>query len=169
MKKLIAVLLFISLAASASAVTMELVYDTMAAGPGGTVNVDIISDTACSGIEGFFVTPYNSSCTIAATGNFAPLFDFVISDSTSDISGITTSSSEYLLPGEAIFSFEVTATSGWNLENPGGVILGYNPDTVVFWDAQAHGHWDDLTIVNIPEPMTVVLLGIGGLFLKSKK
>jgi len=173
MKKILILVIALALgiSAGATAVTVGLQASDLTVYAGDAVTIDLISDTACTGIDEFNITA-DAGIALPANGIFNGGFDWEIiglSTSLDDIEGFTTSASGPITAGIWIFRFDVVVNA------TGDVILGYDPDWVSFFDGNAVDRWQDvvvggpLTITVIPEPMTIALLGLGGLLLRRRK
>jgi len=174
MKKMLILAMVLALATSASAVSVSVVSGGLSAidvAPGATVVVDLVSDTDCTGIVAFNVSG-DAALTLPSNGTFNSFLDFVTSDALADLEAISTATSGSIAAGSSIFSFSFVAPTVVGTYN---IDTGFDADWVSFFDAAAVDQWanvvdgDSLAVTVVPEPMTIALLGLGGLFLRRRK
>ena len=158
MKKLIILLLVLGLATAANATVLTWSVDAV------TINTDV-SDTvvvqlAADDAEGFsskWVGNYSSTVAditgvvaLAAAGD-----DATVSESTGDWWNIGSS--------DSASPFNIASGDQYDVTIKGLVNGTYTVGS------DSYGTNDTLTITVIPEPMTIALLGLGGLFLRRRK
>ena len=181
MKKLLILVLVLGLASAANALTVNLSLDgvnpapaAITVAPGDVINLSIISDTG--GAAGNYWTylemnlpsagtlPVAGSFTINPNaGNLSSVADYSNPGVFYDMELAANDSGGKVVAGEH-FSFTLTIS-------PGAAIDG--SDDFDIWTLVPNDNTystDDVLAVNIvPEPMTIALLGLGGLFLRRRK
>ncbi len=183
MKKLLIFMLVLGMASAASALTVNLSLDGSTAAPvsvnvtpGSTTTIYIISDT--SGASGDYWTylewnlPSAGSMGVtfgglpnadifAAAGNTASITDW--SGAIVDVEFNAADSGGNVAAGTH-FKFDMTIG--------GGAATDGSDDFNIWTTKPNDGSYpvdDVLTINIIPEPMTIALLGLGGLFLRRRR
>jgi len=183
MKKLLTLFLVLGLSSMASALTVNLSLDgstamgtTMdvdVADLGDAISLSVISDT--SGVNGIYynaLSMYTTSSTEPAT-----ITNVTYTTKAGDLGAVTDYS--YMFTNQLYFSL---VAGGTTVLPSAGVQFTFDltpstslevGDTFDFWitvpndDNATPSHTVAVTIV--PEPMTILLLGIGGLFLRRRK
>ena len=180
MKKLLILFIVLSLATEASAVSVSAISGSapVILMQGTTITVDLVSDTDMTGIgdteegyAGWWITA-DAGVGLPSNGTFDSFLDTVTSNALSRLFAISTATSGYIAPGDPFFSFSVTAPS---TNGDYDVIVNFSTAYASFWDDTATDRYADLvsgtnlTITVIPEPMTIALLGLGGLLLLGRR
>ncbi|HDZ69066.1 MAG TPA: PEP-CTERM sorting domain-containing protein [Phycisphaerales bacterium] len=180
MKKLLILVLVLGLASAANALTVSISTDgvnpagsSITVVPGQVVNLSIVSDT--SGAAGNYWTYLEmnlpSAGTLPVAGSFtinpnAGSMASVVDQGTPTFYDMLLTASDSTGSVVAGKHFSLTLTI-----SPGAAIDG--SDDFDIWTLvpnDATYSTDDVLTVNIvPEPMTIALLGLGGLFLRRRK
>ena len=176
MKKFLIVLLVLALASMANAVTVELTSGGASAitvAPGTVVTVDMSVDIAVKGCQYIDFLGDAGLDIVADSGAWIPALqaagnpgtldgNFDIIDAVGNQAGGTTDTGAYTV----LYSFQVTA-------NATGNVSPFMGATDAFFTTASPGYAQAGTQsplhITIPEPMTIVLLGLGGLFLRRRK
>jgi len=196
MKKLICLALVLSLAQLASATTVSLVLDgggtTVMAD--STVTINVVADWAVSDNAGFNLMESTTSAagdaTALAVGTLNAGFDFISAAGTlcnvesgsrfiliDRINGVITDGSPPIAAGDALYSFDLLVPSGATVGDAFTIDDAFGEPVVSAGPPYAtgiHGGGDvtdiePLTLTVVPEPMTIVLLGLGSIFLFRRK
>jgi hypothetical protein len=180
MKKLLTLMLVLFLASAANAIVVTFSTDggsndsddvDLVATAGGSYTIDVLSDTGGTGgvYWSYLEMDLPSDGTVADddpetnitintnAGNLADVTDYSVSDLL-DVELFAGDSAGNIVAG-IHFTFSLDIDSGWD-ETPFDIWLtGPNDDTYteVAW------------LHVIPEPMTIALLGLGGLLLRRRK
>ena len=187
MKKLLIFMLVLSLASMANAVTISLTSGgkiTLVIGVDVALNqvitVDLKADTPCSGINNIDFT--NTGETIGAVGAWTPWANAAVSfpGNLVPIAGgldadIMRAFANANLGTEAasntvLYSFSATV-SGVGILTP---VMGAVDWFTTMTGPPPYGYWSGAQITQnalniIPEPMTIALLGLGGLLLRRRR
>ena len=157
MKKLMILLLVLGLAGAANATLLTWSVDAVTiTGLNNSVVVQIVSDD-----DQGFSTRYLGSATstvadiTGVTALPAAGGNAVVAASTGDWWGIATS--------DSVSPFTIAAGNQYDVTIK-GLALGSHSIT-----SDLYGTGDTLSITVVPEPMTIALLGLGGLFLRRRK
>jgi len=176
MKKFMMIILAIALVASyASAVSIDVTGSTAAAGKvnkGDTLTVKWTDTTEIFG--GFSSMVLNVSQGTFGSFTFAPI-TWILSNSMTAVNGagfdVTVDASGFPIPANTgtlftlVFQVPQTAVGKVNLAVTGGSFNTNGFDEIF---AGAGSPTASLDVV-VPEPVTLVLLGLGGLFLRRRK
>jgi hypothetical protein len=174
MKKFLIVLLVLALASFASAVEVKLTSGGLTAitvSPGTVVDVDMSVDIAVKGCQ-YIDFLADAGLDIAAVGAWIPALQAAggpgtlvggdIIDAVGNQAGGTTDT----VANTVLYSFQVTA-------NATGNVTPFMGATDAFFTTASPGYAQADTqtalSITIPEPMTIALLGLGGLFLRRRK
>jgi len=179
MKNLFVILAVLAMITFASAASVSLVPSSASVLSGTTITVSLIADTDITAltIDGIGDDADNDQCmgnlTMAAILTGARgLGDVVNSGSAlvEWISGTVGGTGQKVNAGDVIWSMDykvignvgdtinIMALSGGDYESP----------NIVFYDNTTTGTIGQAEITITPEPMTIALLGLGGLFLRRK-
>ena len=191
MKKLLMLLLILGLTSALQAGTAVLVVNagsTVAAG--NTIQIDLVADFDCIGFEMGLV----GSSDTAGTTSGSPGYNGPVSSNVGLIdAGYTINSTQggygllfdaaaggggsAVTAGNIIASFDYNIPSGWT---GSAFSIEMMPTTTAYTDGYGTpyasagvSYASDATgsypITGLPEPMTIALLGLGGLFLRRRK
>ena len=185
MKKLLVLFVVLALAASASAAPVYV--DVEETGGTNAITVEqeetftvyLVSNIDMTGIgdidegdDGWWVTSSSVNLTMPTTGDFNEILDSVTSDDLSRLFAIDTSEDEFVAAGNEFFSFDVTAGT---VDGIYSITVSLDTGAASFWDTVPTDRYEDLvsgtslTVTVIPEPVTIALLGLGGLLLRRKE
>jgi|GEM_PF-4652513 len=192
MKKLLTLVLLLGLATMTQAAVINLTVDggtSAVVSPGDTVTVELIADTACSG---WSISAVASSIVMADFANLAAGAGFTVGDGPFEEFGLSGLVPAGLLfdtynayhgtaaaIGAVLLSFDVQVPTDWNgsaitiaplAEGASFDVAGYGPYT-------AEESYGTMNAVNVeiggvtltPEPITLTLLGLGGLALIRRR
>jgi hypothetical protein len=198
MKKVLVLVLVLAMATAANALTVDIQHDgssSVTATAGDTITVTIKADTAADSYAlslGSTTTSTAGDATATALGTLTAGFDSINNAGTlrngmtnyqgaryiliDRINGSVLLESPSVAAGTTLYSFDlkipdlasngdtftVDAAVGFGVFSPppagyGHQVNGLNPDTT------------NLLLITVPEPMTIALLGLGGLFLRRRK
>ena len=159
MKKILVLMLVLGITSMASA-GLTLAGPTTV-GLGGTVTLQVVHDGSAAVVDGLdygnvYVTPTSAVTAIAWTSNMSQggmsaITDYLATYGYFYVIGANTPTENKLLAGTWV-NFDISAGA-----LPGGSVIAI---TLL-------GVPHDVTV--IPEPMTIGLLGLGGLFLRRRK
>ena len=171
MKKLLVLALVLGMASLASASLTWTVSGTgvtsVDVAKGGTVTVEIYSDSAeaypkGAAYLGTYESPVYSSIT-GITATAAAGGNYVIADVGGTYPNFWT-----VLAVDTQEPFTVATGIQFYVTFTAGTTLGSN-SWMLDEESSAGGPTDYLTVNVVPEPMTIALLGLGGLFLRRRK
>ncbi len=160
MKKLLVLMLVLGMASAANATVLSWSVDSITINLGQTSVVQLVANN---------VDPYDPKSVGATPGGLATITSIVARPAAGPDSQVKN-------PGE-------TGYPGWwtvmalDLAAPYTIEAGVQFDVTIsclalgtdYFDSDVYGTNDVLTVVNVPEPMTVALLGLGGLFLLRRR
>jgi hypothetical protein len=164
MKKLLILMLVLGLASSANAVMVTLVPSGSGSHAAGDVVIDKLADDTSvhDAYIGIVDTTYGDMTitAYAAAGNESSQTDYGAALGYDHIIQISTKHGDPFDTIKAGAQFKITVAFT-------GAALG--EDVVVKLLDASLGEADSYTIMGIPEPMTIALLGLGGLFLLRRR
>ena len=168
MKRVLALILVLGLASSANALYLEIdgtSTDTFDLSQGSTASISIISEDNSSWL-GYIVVPDGSVGMLSNPSIF-------------DDAGNLASATSYTEAGFGT-GYELTAAMSVNGVPPlatgpqfsfdfSGGIAGDTTQVLLFLDPEYNIPADSISISIVPEPMTIALLGLGALLLRTRK
>ena len=191
MKKLLILLVILGTASWANAARVDFYYDgsrgTATATPGSTVTIEFIAESMLAANFNVGAVTVSPNITVFQ-GEFNPKYTENVSvgelkDGTVNnivLFGLSASTEDPPAAGEWLYRFDIILPSDLSNTNP--VVIndwaGANPfggtpfpvATVIDAGATGSGSVSDVGSLTItPEPMTIVLLGLGGLVLLRKR
>ena len=170
MKKLLVLTLVLGMATMASA-TLTIVADAVELMPSDTNTLSVVAEGGELGspvwlnIEGLGIMDATEADNLVQDDLGIPDFGIFVIDLGSAVGYDQTILLDFLIPGTTINILEQGTAAdfiSFHCEGEGDVLITLlNGDTMEVLDT--------LTISQIPEPMTLALLGLGGLFLRRRK
>lgn len=155
MKKLLVLMLVLGLATAANAVTYDLSGDTMTAT--GTISVDVTGATADVYLALVISSP--GGLGTFTKGTYAPSMTGSVMAAT--VNGDAGEIWAFGTIPEELYQDGSWLTAAWSGASTNATITVYStPDGLSY---------TFLDSVLVPEPMTIALLGLGGLFLRRRK
>jgi hypothetical protein len=189
MKKLLILMLVLGLtsAASATIVGAGLEVDNVnPIYPGDVVTISLRADAEATGFGITTLTDDASPMGTAAVGTIYPGFNFGLNDGTAYLvnsgnvlfdraDGSSIAGSHFsLLPGgsncpaqTALYTFDYTVDA--TLAAPTTINIGISGASVIKVGGATYASVEGTSFDVVPEPMTIVLLGLGGLFLRRRR
>ena len=163
MKKLLILMLVLGMASMASAALS--VGGATTVGDGGTAVITVSSDNTDPW------TAYVDDSTWASGG---AIVSVVATAAAGQEAGITLQSNGYAYRFQTLDTSPATTpnvSSGiqWNVTVDDGGLDIDDTFTVYFYENDYSATWGSVTMTVTPEPMTIALLGLGGLFLRRRK
>ena len=182
MKKLLILMLVLGLVSTASALTLRLEYNGSQTAPasvlGTTITINMLADGALAGINAVDFGEGTSTGTLS-------LGSWIVGTTTStpgtlsgndilNASGTKTTTGGDWAANTVLYSFDYAVSAG--TVGAGTVQMMMSSDDSDRANVGMTTYWyptglslSPLTIEDIPEPMTIALLGLGGLFLRRRK
>ena len=173
MKKFLIVMLVLVMASAASAATVKLTVggsSTVAVALGTTHTVDMSVDLGAKGCANIDFLA-DSGLLISAVGSWIPALSAASDNGTLtsgdiiDAYGNSAGGVPDQLPNTILYSFDVTV-------NAYGDVTPFMGPTDAFYTDVSPGYFQvsaQSPVSFVPEPMTIALLGLGGLFLRRRK
>jgi hypothetical protein len=167
MKKVLILMLVLGFVSSASALTVTLDPNGSQLAAAGNYSIDVVSDEDTTGYDYFLVLPDDTYGSIDSVVDLPAAGDDGVVTSFGDMAGyfdvFGVKALDMSAPFDSIlagvqFQADITFT---------GAALGENL-TVLLLNGQLET-LDSMTYEGVPEPMTIALLGLGGLFLLRRR
>ena len=172
MKKLLVLILVLGLCSAANAALTDIEIDvdgshagaTITVATGGTISIEMYSGNTDAGL-GYYALEDNSLYSLA---------NYVVTTNAGDQGSYSGPFTSTYVPGYQLIGLTVSATASGTI-TPGTMFLvdftaGSSTGTVdvILYDSSVVT-MDTATINIVPEPMTIALLGLGGLFLRRRR
>ena len=175
MKKFLVLALILVFAASASAVSVSLLSggsSSITAAVGTVIQVDLVSDIPVISITSIDFDNPVGVATVSAVGAWNGLFTVGVNPGTlsgNDILRAQAGASAAVAAGTVLYSYSATVAGN-------GLLMPSMPNSYDnIKTTQSPGYFYTSIIgknglnITIPEPITIVLLGLGGLLLRRRK